>query len=214
MQEYVPSNGLTCVEHVRLIRTDHFFSENALRILQLQARGLSVTEISKEINMKPTAVTVNRDENILVRNDHPAACSETSFLPTSESASRTYDGSALTRPVVTIEGDGFVEDEVSNVRAIGTITAPGRTVNTIAYDTAESFLAGNYSIEKREGTLVVNAASAPSTSPQPDTPAPYIPPYTPDTPLPFTPQTGDGQPAVFAGTKLRRKEAHITKSSA
>ena len=98
--------------------------------------------------------------------------------------------------MVTIEGDGFVEDEVSNVRAIGTITAPGRTVNTIAYDTVESFLAGNYSIEKREGTLVVNAAPAPSTSPQPDTPATYIPPYTPDTPLPFTPQTGGGQPAA------------------
>ena len=38
-------------------------------------------------------------------------------LLTSEGGSKPYDGTALTKPAVTVEGDGFVEGEVTDIRA-------------------------------------------------------------------------------------------------
>ena len=73
----------------------------------------------------------------------------------SESASKAYDGKELTKPDVTVGGDGFVDGEVTDIKAIGTITEVGEVTNTIAYSTQDAFKADNYEIEKNEGTLVV-----------------------------------------------------------
>ncbi len=54
----------------------------------------------------------------------------------SEDASKEYDGIALTKPDVTIAGDGFVTGEVSELKATGSITKAGSVTNTITY-TAE-----------------------------------------------------------------------------
>ena len=86
----------------------------------------------------------------------------------SDSATKPFDGSALTRTKVTVGGDGFVEGEVSDVKAIGTITEVGSVTNEITYKTSKKFKAGNYSIEKTEGTLTITPKS--------------IIPDTPDTP--------------------------------
>ena len=77
---------------------------------------------------------------------------------TSETASKEYDGTALTKPDVTIGGDGFVEDEVSDVRATGSVTnvSEGEVTNTITYTEGEKFNANNYTIEKNEGKLSIN----------------------------------------------------------
>lgn len=77
---------------------------------------------------------------------------------TSETASKEYDGTALTKPDVTIGGDGFVEDEVSDVRATGSVTnvSEGEVTNTITYTEGEKFKADNYTIEKNEGKLSIN----------------------------------------------------------
>ena len=84
-----------------------------------------------------------------------------SVILTSGSESRLYDGLPLTKPEVTVSGDGFVTGEVSNIRAIGTITNIGSVPNTITFDTIPAYVAGNYNITKNEGTLEITGSAAP-----------------------------------------------------
>ena len=76
---------------------------------------------------------------------------------TSATDEKVYDGTPLTRPDVTVTGDGFVAGEVSGIRATGTVTnvSDGEQPNTIVYTTSAGFKPGNYSIEKNEGTLTI-----------------------------------------------------------
>ena len=76
---------------------------------------------------------------------------------TSATDEKVYDGTPLTRPDVTVTGDGFVAGEVSGIRATGTVTnvSDGEQSNTIVYTTSAGFKPGNYSIEKDEGTLKI-----------------------------------------------------------
>lgn len=76
---------------------------------------------------------------------------------TSETASKPYDGTPLTRPVVTVTGDGFVLGEVTDIKAIGSVTnvSEGSVTNTIVYTTTEKFVEGNYNITKAEGKLSI-----------------------------------------------------------
>ena len=75
---------------------------------------------------------------------------------TSESGEKVYDGTALTKPEVTVTGDGFVDGEVSDIKATGSITLVGTTPNTIAFAQGPNFKAENYNITKNEGTLKVS----------------------------------------------------------
>ena len=84
-----------------------------------------------------------------------------SVLITSQSATKTYDGSALTRPAVTITGDGFVPGELAKAEATGSITYVGSTPNTIQYTTTGAFNAANYSIALSVGTLTVTEKPKP-----------------------------------------------------
>ena len=70
----------------------------------------------------------------------------------SESANKAYDGMPLTAPDVTVTGDGFVDGEVSDIKAIGTITKAGSVTNTITYTVKSGYKADNYDITKDEGT--------------------------------------------------------------
>lgn len=74
---------------------------------------------------------------------------------TSETASKVYDGTPLTKPEVTVTGDGFVEGEVTDIKATGTITDVGTVTNTITFAKGEKFKDSNYAITKTEGTLEV-----------------------------------------------------------
>ena len=84
-----------------------------------------------------------------------------SVLITSQSATKTYDGSALTRPAVTITGDGFVPGELAKAEATGSITNVGSTPNAIQYTTTGAFNPANYSIALSVGTLTVTAKPEP-----------------------------------------------------
>ena len=84
-----------------------------------------------------------------------------SVLITSQSATKTYDGSALTRPAVTITGDGFVPGELAKAEATGSITNVGSTPNAIRYTTTGAFNAANYSIALSVGTLTVTEKPKP-----------------------------------------------------
>lgn len=76
---------------------------------------------------------------------------------TSEGGEKPYDGTPLTKPNVTVTGDGFVEGEVTDIKATGSVTyvSEGEVTNTITYTTGEKFNAGNYDISKSEGKLKI-----------------------------------------------------------
>ena len=76
---------------------------------------------------------------------------------TSETASKPYDGTALTKPEVTVTGDGFVPGEVTDIKATGSVTnvSDSPVTNTIVYTTTDKFVEGNYDITKDEGKLSI-----------------------------------------------------------
>lgn len=86
----------------------------------------------------------------------------------SASASKVYDGTPLTKPEVTVGGDGFVEGEVFGLKAIGTVTnvADGEVDNEIVWDWAEGFGEGNYDITKTEGKLSIEPQSVDPDNPE------------------------------------------------
>ena len=76
---------------------------------------------------------------------------------TSKSADKPYDGTPLTSPDVTVSDEGFVDGEVSDIKAIGTITDKGSVPNTITFTEGENFKASNYIIVRETGTLTITA---------------------------------------------------------
>ena len=121
----------------------------------------TIKNVDDEINGKTIYVKATKDNY----SDSEIASYTLKVTPrnvtlTSESATKAYNGTPLTRPVVTVTGDGFVEGEVTNIRAIGTVTnvEDSPVTNTIVYDTTNNFKAANYNITKNEGTLTIYKA--------------------------------------------------------
>ena len=87
----------------------------------------------------------------------------------SETASKPYDGTALTKPDVKVSGDGFVEGEVSDIKATGSVTtvSEGKVTNSITFTKKTDYKDGNYTIDKDEGKLSITAQSInPGTDPE------------------------------------------------
>ena len=87
----------------------------------------------------------------------------------SETASKPYDGTALTKPAVTVSGDGFVKGEVSDIKATGSVTtvSEGEVTNTITFTKEKNYKDGNYTIDKDEGKLSIRATTIdPGTDPE------------------------------------------------
>ena len=115
-----------------------------------------------EINVIVKASMANYSDTTA---DYTLKVTPRSVILKSETASKTYDGTPLTRPVVTIEGDGFVDGEATAI-ATGSVTnvSEGSVTNTIVYTTTDTFVEGNYNITKDEGTLTINPRSVIITS--------------------------------------------------
>ena len=77
---------------------------------------------------------------------------------TSASASKVYDGTPLTKPEVTVGGEGFVDGEAT-AKATGSALNAGESVtNTIEIVEGKGYKEGNYTITKLPGTLTVTAS--------------------------------------------------------
>lgn len=87
---------------------------------------------------------------------------------TSETASKDYDGTPLTKPKVTVGGAGATvfQSEVTDIKANGSVTDPGPAVdNTITYTPDANFKETNYNISKTEGKLSINNIAGPTNLP-------------------------------------------------
>ena len=74
---------------------------------------------------------------------------------TSKSASKAYDGTALTKHEVTETGDGFVKREGATYSYTGSQTLVGSSDNAFTYTLNEGTKAKNYTITTANGTLEV-----------------------------------------------------------
>ena len=132
-------------------------------VTDIKATG-SVTNagsVANTITFTPNKETFKEGNYAITKTEGTLTINKRSVLITSQSATKTYDGSALTRPAVTITGDGFVPGELAKAEATGSITKVGSTPNTIQYTTTGAFNAANYSIALSVGTLTVTEKPKP-----------------------------------------------------
>jgi len=133
------------------------------QVKEIKATG-SVTNagsVANTITFTPDKEAFKDGNYAITMNEGTLTIAKCSVLITSQSATKTYDGSALTRPAVTITGDGFVPGELAKAEATGSITNVGSTPNTIQYTTTGAFNAANYSIALSVGTLTVTEKPQP-----------------------------------------------------
>ena len=133
------------------------------QVKEIKATG-SVTNagsVANTITFTPNKETFKDGNYAITKTEGTLTIAKRSVLITSQSATKTYDGSALTRPAVTITGDGFVSGELAKAEATGSITNVGSTPNAIQYTTTGAFNAANYSIALSVGTLTVTEKPQP-----------------------------------------------------
>ena len=133
------------------------------QVKEIKATG-SVTNagsVANTITFTPNKETFKEGNYAITKTEGTLTIAKRSVLITSPSATKTYDGSALTRPAVTITGDGFVPGELAKAEATGSITNVGSTPNAIRYTTTGAFNAANYSIALSVGTLTVTEKPKP-----------------------------------------------------
>ena len=133
------------------------------QVKEIKATG-SVTNagsVANTITFTPNKETFKEGNYAITKNEGTLTINKRSVRITSQSATKTYDGSALTRPAVTITGDGFVPGELAKAEATGSITKVGSTPNAIRYTTTGAFNAANYSIALSVGTLTVTEKPKP-----------------------------------------------------
>ena len=117
--------------------------------------GTYNTEITGTAKVTKDGVDVT-DKVIVNKINGTLTISRRKVTLTSQTDSKDYDGTPLTRPNVTIT-NGFVKDEVKEVKATGAVTnvSEGEVTNTIVITEGENFKESNYSITKHEGTLSI-----------------------------------------------------------
>ena len=113
-------------------------------------------------NVADTPATVKFEASLYgyksVQGEATVTINKRSVLLTSASASKIYDGTPLTNSNVTVTGSGFVDGEVTDIKAIGSVTnvADSPKPNTITFTPVEGkFNADNYAIEQVEGELAI-----------------------------------------------------------
>ena len=134
-------------------------------------KDYSVTYSDDLVNAGTVTITVEGIGNYTGSFTKTYEITKRSVTLTSATASKTYDGQALTSTSITVSGDGFVKGEGATYNVTGTQTEVGNSANSFEYKLNENTLVSNYDITKVVGTLTITAA-----------PAPVIPAPTPRTP--------------------------------
>ena len=79
---------------------------------------------------------------------------------TSATASKMYDGKALTKKEVTVSGDGFITGEGATYNVTGSQKVVGSSENTFTYTLTKATKEKNYNITTKNGTLTVTNRDA------------------------------------------------------
>ena len=125
---------------------------------EAKASGTDAETYQMGLTAKDFSVTSPNYSNIevVVEKDGSLTISPRPVTLTSETASKIYDGTPLTRPEVTVGGDGFVKGEAT-AKATGSVTnvSESPVTNTIEIEKKEAYKDSNYQIKKNEGELSI-----------------------------------------------------------
>ena len=138
-------------------------------------KDYSVTYSDDLVNAGTVTITVEGIGNYTGSFTKTYEITKRSVTLTSATASKTYDGQALTSTSITVSGDGFVKGEGATYNVTGTQTEVGNSANSFEYKLNENTLASNYDITKVVGTLTVTRDTTPVT-PAPTPTTPSVPP--------------------------------------
>ena len=108
-------------------------------------------------NVGTVTVTITGIGNYTGSHDVTYQITRRTVKLTSESDSKTYDGTPLVKHDVTVSEDGFADGEGATYSYTGTQTDAGSSENTFTYALKEGMLASNYAITTANGTLTVEA---------------------------------------------------------
>ena len=108
-------------------------------------------------NVGTVTVTITGIGNYTGSHDVTYQITRRKVKLTSESDSKTYDGTPLVKHDVTVSEDGFADGEGATYSYTGTQTDAGSSENTFTYALKEGTLASNYAITTANGTLTVEA---------------------------------------------------------
>ena len=108
-------------------------------------------------NVGTVTVTITGIGNYTGSHDVTYQITRRTVKLTSESDSKTYDGTPLVKHDVTVSEDGFADGEGATYSYTGTQTDVGSSENTFTYALNEGTLASNYAITTANGTLTVEA---------------------------------------------------------
>ena len=138
-------------------------------------KDYSVTYSDDLVNAGTVTITIEGIGNYTGSFTKTYEITKRSVTLTSATASKTYDGQALTSTSITVSGDGFVKGEGATYNVTGTQTEVGNSANSFEYKLNENTLASNYDITKVVGTLTVTRDTTPVT-PAPTPTTPSVPP--------------------------------------
>lgn len=181
-------------------------------------KDYSVTYSGDLVNAGTVTITIEGIGNYTGSFTKTYEITKRSVTLTSATASKTYDGQALTSTSITVSGDGFVKGEGATYNVTGTQTEVGNSANSFEYKLNEKTLASNYNITKVVGTLTITAAPAPATPATPSTPSSTTSttPRTPSAPQVTTPaETVEKETTPKAEPKKEEKveEEYTPKAS-
>ncbi len=178
-------------------------------------KDYSVTYSDDLVNAGTVTITIEGIGNYTGSFTKTYEITKRSVTLTSATASKTYDGQALTSTSITVSGDGFVKGEGATYNVTGTQTEVGNSANSFEYKLNENTLASNYDITKVVGTLTITAAPAP-VIPAPTPRTPSTTPRTPSAPQVTTPaETVEKETTPKAEPKKEEKveEEYTPKAS-
>lgn len=115
-----------------------------------------------DMNLAPEDFTNNNGNFKNVRfviNDGTLVISPRTLAITSGSDSKEYNGTPLTSSEIKVSGDGFVEGEVSGIKATGSITYYGEVDNDIKYTKEAGYKDSNYIVTPEIGKLGITRSS-------------------------------------------------------
>ena len=142
-------------------------------------KDYSVTYSDDLVNAGTVTITIEGIGNYTGSFTKTYEITKRSVTLTSATASKTYDGQALTSTSITVSGDGFVKGEGATYNVTGTQTEVGNSANSFEYKLNENTLASNYDITKVVGTLTVTRDTTPVTPSVPPVVQRVVPTPTP-----------------------------------
>jgi uncharacterized repeat protein (TIGR02543 family) len=140
------------------------------------------TELPTRTDAGTTNVLIRANKEGYTEAETSAAITvfQRTVVLTSESSSKSYDGTALTDNTVNVTGEGFVSGQGAAYTFTGTQTDVGSSANAFTYVLENGTLADNYSIVTDTGTLTVTEARPTTPVTDDDTDSSSTTPVTDD----------------------------------